>query len=72
MIYGIRKEHIKYIPLLFEEGQQKNAGELKAGELIAYIMKHEQVWGQTLRGQWFDIGTLEQLKKAEEWVENRK
>lgn len=68
MVYAIKKEHLKYIPLLLEEWKQKNAGELKAGELIAYIMKHEKIWGETLTGKWFDIGTLEQLKKAEEWI----
>jgi NDP-sugar pyrophosphorylase family protein len=32
-------------------------------------MKNEKIWGETLQGQWFDIGTLEQLKKAEEWID---
>lgn len=49
MIYGIKKEHLKYIPLLLEEGEKNNAGEIKAGELIAYIMQSEQVYGQTLQ-----------------------
>lgn len=69
MVYAIKQEHLKYIPLLLEEGKQKNAGEIKAGELIAYIMRYEKFWWKTLTWKWFDIGTLEQLKKAEEWIE---
>lgn len=72
MIYAIKYEHLKYIPLLLEEGKRKNAGEIKAGELIAYIMRYEKFWGKTLTGKWFDIGTLEQLKHAEEWVKTQK
>lgn len=68
MIYGLKKEHLKYIPLLLEEWKRQNAGEIKAGEMIAYIMKNEPVYGQTLEWKWFDIGTLEQLQKAEEWI----
>lgn len=68
MIYALKKEHLKYIPLLLQEWKEKNAGEIKAGEMIAYIMKHEPVYGQVLRWKWFDIGTLEQLQKAEEWI----
>lgn len=69
MVYAIKKDHLKYIPTLLQEGIEKNAGEIKAGELIAYIMRFADVYGHTLKGKWFDIGTLEQLKKAEEWIE---
>lgn len=73
MVYAIKKEHVKYIQLLHEEGKKQNSGEIKAGELIAYMMKNEEVQGQVLTGKWFDIGTLDQLAKAEKWVEeNRK
>lgn len=68
MIYALKKEHLKYIPILLDEGKKKNAGEIKAGELIAYVMKSVQVYGQILQWKWFDIGTLEQLKKAEDWI----
>jgi dTDP-glucose pyrophosphorylase len=44
MVYILKKEHLKYIKLLLEEGQKNNAGEIKAGELIAYIMRNEKVW----------------------------
>jgi glucose-1-phosphate thymidylyltransferase len=69
MIYALKKEHLKYIPILLEEGKRKDAGEIKAGELIAYVMKSEEVYGQTLQWKWFDIGTLDQLKKAEDWID---
>lgn len=69
MVYAIKKDHLKYIPALLQEGIEKNAGEIKAGELIGYIMRFADVYGHTLEGKWFDIGTLEQLKKAEEWIE---
>lgn len=68
MVYALKKEHLKYVPLLLEEWKEKNAWEIKAGELIAYIMRFEKVWWHTLTGKWFDIGTLEQLQKAEDWI----
>lgn len=72
MVYAIKKEYLHYIPELLEDGKNRNAGEIKAGELIEYIMRKEKVWGHVLSGQWFDIGTLEQLGKAEEWINLKK
>ncbi len=49
MVYALKKEHLHYIPSLYREGQEKNMGEIKAGELIAYIMQYEHVYGHTLK-----------------------
>jgi NDP-sugar pyrophosphorylase family protein len=35
-------------------------------------MRNEKVWWHILAWKWFDIGTLEQLKKAEEWIHLKK
>ncbi|MEK6828755.1 MAG: nucleotidyltransferase family protein [Nanoarchaeota archaeon] len=35
-----------------------------AGELIAHLIDHEDVYGFLFKGKWFDIGTHEDLEKA--------
>jgi NDP-sugar pyrophosphorylase family protein len=40
----------------------------RAGDLIAHLCKIEDVHWFTLQGKWFDIGSMNQLKEAEEWL----
>jgi glucose-1-phosphate thymidylyltransferase len=35
-----------------------------AGELIAHLAEHEEVYAYVFRGKWFDIGTHEDLEKT--------
>lgn len=68
MIYVIKNENIQYISQLLEEWKKNNRGEIKAWELIAYILKYEKIRWHVLQNKWFDIGTMEQLKEAEKWI----
>jgi glucose-1-phosphate thymidylyltransferase len=61
LIYALKKEHL---PLIGEALKQGFAD--RAGDFISYLSKKEQIYGLPLEGHWFDIGSLEQLKKAEE------
>lgn len=40
----------------------------RAGDFIAYLCQKDDIYGTPLEGEWFDIGTLDQLKKAEDWI----
>jgi len=43
----------------------------RAWDLISHLCKIQDIYGQTLTGKWFDIGSMEQLQKAEEWLTTR-
>ncbi len=42
----------------------KKAFRENAGELIAHLVKNEDVYGYLIKGKWFDIGTHEDLEMA--------
>jgi len=63
LIYVLKKSTLQYLTDVIESGKAD-----KAGEFISYVSQKEPVYGYQLQGKWFDIGTLEQLKKAEEWI----
>lgn len=61
-IYALKKEHLP----VFEEAI--NAGfHDRAGDFIKYLSEKEDVFGLTLSQRWFDIGSIEALKEAEEF-----
>jgi len=64
LIYVLKKSSLQYLPDVIKLGKAD-----KAGEFISYVSQKEPVYGYQLQGKWFDIGTLEQLKKAEEWID---
>jgi len=63
LVYIIKKSDLHYVKSVIESGKAD-----RAGDLIAYLCQKEPIYGSVLQGRWFDIGTLEQLKKAEEWI----
>jgi glucose-1-phosphate thymidylyltransferase len=64
LVYILKNSDLHYIKTVIENGKAD-----RAGDLIAYLCQKESIYGSVLEGQWFDIGTMEQLKKAEEWIE---
>ncbi len=67
LIYVLKNSSLKYILEVMQSGQAD-----RAGDFVAYLCQKEPVYGHVIEGKWFDIGTLEQLKKAEEWIELKK
>jgi len=63
LVYIIKNSDLHYVKTVIESGKAD-----RAGDLIAYLCTKEAVYGSVLEGQWFDIGTMEQLKRAEEWI----
>lgn len=69
LVYFLKKEDLHLIDgCLASKG---NIGEVKAGELISYMIKETNVYGCILEKKWFDIGDLEQLKLADEYWRKR-
>lgn len=66
LVYILKNTDLHWIKTVIESGKAD-----RAGDLIAFLCQKEEVYGSVLQWQWFDIGTLEQLKKAEEWVKNQ-
>lgn len=64
LVYVLQNRSLTYVADVIKNGQAD-----RAGDFIAYLCQKEPVYGHILEGTWFDIGTLEQLKKAEEWIE---
>lgn len=67
LVYVLKNTSLKHIDDVIKNGQAD-----RAGDFIAYLCQKEPIYGQILEGKWFDIGTLEQLKKAEEWIHLKK
>lgn len=61
--YVLRKESLPLIQEVIASGKAD-----KAWDMIAYLCKKHPVYGHALEWNWFDIGTLEELKKAEAWA----
>jgi glucose-1-phosphate thymidylyltransferase len=64
-VYFIRKEDLPLIEDCLNEN--KSSEEVKAGELIAYMIGRTDVYGYVLKEMWFDIGDIDQLKEADEY-----
>jgi glucose-1-phosphate thymidylyltransferase len=64
LIYVLKQASLQYLTDVIELGKAD-----KAGEFISYVSQKEPVYWYELHGKWFDIGTLEQLQKAEEWID---
>jgi glucose-1-phosphate thymidylyltransferase len=63
LIYALKKEHLPTIHETIELGKAD-----RAGDFIAHLSKKSQVFGKSLNGRWFDIGSIDQLKEAEEFM----
>lgn len=63
LIYFFKKNILEYLPTIIASWKAD-----RAWDLIASICKMEHIYGYTLRGKWFDIGSMQQLKEAEAWV----
>jgi glucose-1-phosphate thymidylyltransferase len=61
LIYAIKKEHLSNVSEALKNGFAD-----RAGDFIKYLSEKENVYGKELKGRWFDIGSMEQLKEAEE------
>jgi glucose-1-phosphate thymidylyltransferase len=63
LVYALRKEHLPVINETIELGKAD-----RAGDFIAHLSQKSPVFGKSLNGRWFDIGSIEQLKEAEEFM----
>lgn len=63
LIYILKNSSLQHIEAVIASGKSD-----RAGDFITYLCKKDDVYGTPLEWEWFDIGTLEQLKKAEEWI----
>lgn len=59
LVYALKKEHLPYIAQARLEGITD-----RMGDFIKYLAEREHVFGYSLKGHWFDIGTLQQLERA--------
>ena len=57
------KEHLPVIHETIELGKAD-----RAGDFISHLSKKAPVYGKSLKGKWFDIGSIDQLKEAEEFM----
>ncbi len=62
-IYFYPKTIIKKIFQYLEEGNKKDA----PGFFLEWLYKKQDVYGYIFSGRWFDIGSIESLKKAESY-----
>ncbi|PIZ51306.1 hypothetical protein COY27_04245 [Candidatus Woesearchaeota archaeon CG_4_10_14_0_2_um_filter_33_13] len=62
LIYALKKEHLPVIQEVIELGKAD-----RSGDFIAYLAKKEEVYGKVLNSKWFDIGSIEQLREAEDF-----
>jgi glucose-1-phosphate thymidylyltransferase len=67
LIYALKKEHLPRLQEAIDLGKADHSG-----DFIAYLANKEEVHGKVLNGNWFDIGSLDQLREAEEFMYNKK
>lgn len=63
LIYILKNSSLSHVKDVIESGKAD-----RAGDFIAYLCQKDDIYGTPLEGEWFDIGTLDQLKKAEDWI----
>ena len=66
-IYVFRKNVLGYITALYDKPHE---GELNAGEIIHELLRNDLPVFCEYLSSWFDIGTHEDLRKAEEYYLN--
>lgn len=66
LIYCLQNETLKEIQTVIQSGKAD-----RAWDLIAHLCKIQNIYGYTLQGKWFDIGSMKQLWEAEEWLKSR-
>jgi glucose-1-phosphate thymidylyltransferase len=59
--YLFHREHVPLIEAYLEAGNEPD----QPGRFIAWLHRHEPVFGWRFSGDWFDIGDLEQLQEAD-------
>jgi glucose-1-phosphate thymidylyltransferase len=59
--YVFHREHVPLIDAYLEAGNEPD----QPGRFIAWLHRHEPVFGWRFAGDWFDIGDLEQLQHAD-------
>ena len=59
--YVFHKEDLKHVEAAVENGKADNPG-----DLVKYLVKESEVHGFVFDHHWFDIGSMEGLKQAEE------
>ncbi len=63
LIYWFKHTTLPHIKTVINSGKAD-----RAGDLIAYLCTVENIYGYTLHGKWFDIGSMRQLEETEEWL----
>ncbi|MEI6711387.1 MAG: sugar phosphate nucleotidyltransferase [bacterium] len=63
LIYCFKNSTLRHVQAVIDSGKAD-----RAGDLIAYICKLENIYGYRLQGKWFDIGSMDQLRETEEWL----
>lgn len=66
LVYCLQNTTLKHIKTVINGGKAD-----RAGDLIAHLCTVEDIYGYTLQGKWFDIGSMNQLREAEEWLTKR-
>jgi glucose-1-phosphate thymidylyltransferase len=59
--YVFHKDDLKHVEAAVEKGKADNPG-----DLVKYLVKESEVHGFVFANHWFDIGSIEGLKQAEE------
>jgi glucose-1-phosphate thymidylyltransferase len=65
LIYALKKEHLSLLPEAIAAGSAD-----RAGDFIKYLSERKPVYGHHLEGEWFDIGSFDQLQEANNYYEN--
>jgi glucose-1-phosphate thymidylyltransferase len=63
--YVFNKEDLRLIGKLLEEGSADNPG-----DLVKFLVSNSEVHGFTFTDHWFDVGTHESLREADEAYQN--
>ncbi len=66
LVYMLRKEDLE----MLQEALDNNFAD-RAGDFIKYLSEKREVHALTLKGTWFDIGNMSQLKEAEKYFEDK-
>lgn len=62
LIYALKFEDLHMLPKAIASGFAD-----RAGDFISYLIRTKEVYGLPIEGKWFDIGSFEALKEAEEY-----
>lgn len=67
-IYALKTDDVKDLENCLQQNKTFDNG----GEFIKYLGKKKPVYGYVFREQWFDIGSMDQLKAAESYMKAKK